>query len=62
MTSAFPLQLARVVDGKTLIGLKHTAKDAEAARVSNDLVEMPPENVKRLVKTPQDTPAEPASE
>lgn len=57
MTSAFALQFTsvriRVVDGETLIGLKHTAKDAEGARVSTDWVEMPPEDVERLVKTPQ---------
>ncbi len=54
MTSALALQFTsvrtRVVDGKTLIGLKHTAKDAEGARASTDWVEMPPEDVERLVK------------
>ncbi len=62
MTSALTLQFTsvrtRVVDGKTLIGLKHTAKDAEGARASTDWVEMPPEDVERLVKTLQDTLAE----
>lgn len=62
MTSALTLQFTsvrtRVVDGKTLIGLKHTAKDADGARVSTDWVEMPPEDVQRLVKTLQGALAE----
>lgn len=62
MTSALNLQFTsvrtRVVDGKTLIGLKHTAKDAEGARVSTEWVEMPPEDAERLAKTLQDTLAE----
>ena len=58
LTHQFTSVRARVVDGKTLIGLKHTAKDAEGARVSTDWVEMPPEDVERLVKTLQDTLAE----
>lgn len=62
MTSALALHFTsvrtRVVDGKTLIGLKHAAKDADGARVSTDWVEMPPEDVERLVKTLQDTLAE----
>lgn len=65
MTSALTLQFTSVrtsvVDGKTLIGLRHTAKDAEGARVSTDWVEMPPEDVERLVKTLQDTLTELAS-
>lgn len=59
MTSALALQFTsvrtRVVDGKTPIGLKLTAKASESARVSNDWVEMPPEEAERLVKTLQDT-------
>ena len=62
MISALILQFTsvrtRIVDGKTLIGLKHTAKDAEGARVSTDWIEMPPEDVERLVKTLQETVAE----
>lgn len=58
MTSTLALQFTsvrtRVVDGKTFIGLKHTAKDSEGARVSTDWIEMPPEDVERLVKTLQD--------
>ena len=62
MTSALTLQFTsvrtRVVDGKTLIGLKHTAKDSAGLRVSTDWVEMPPEDAERLVKTLQDALAE----
>ncbi|MBS7777665.1 hypothetical protein [Acidovorax sp. CCYZU-2555] len=65
MTSALAFQFTsvrtRVVYGKTLVGLKHTAKDAEDARVSTDWIEMPPEDVERLVKTLQDALAELAS-
>ena len=62
MISALILQFTsvrtRIVDGKTLIGLKHTAKDADGARVSTDWVEMPPEDAERLVKTLRQTLAE----
>lgn len=62
MASALTLQFTsvrtRVVDGETLIGLKHTANDAEGARVSIDWVEMPPEDAERLVKMLQETLAE----
>ena len=44
-----------VVDGKTLIGLKHTAKTSAGLPVSTAWVEMPPEDVERLIKTLQDT-------
>ncbi|MBS7778510.1 hypothetical protein [Acidovorax sp. CCYZU-2555] len=62
MTYAPALQFTsvrtRVVDGKTLIGLKHTAKDSDGARASTGWVEMPPEDVEGLAKTLQDTMAE----
>lgn len=62
MTSALTLQFTsvrtRVVDGETLIGLKHTTNGSDGARVSTEWVEMPPEDVERLVKTLQDTLAE----
>lgn len=48
----------RVADGKTLIDLKHTAKDSMNARVSTDWIEMPPDDVEGLVKTHQETLAE----
>lgn len=62
MTCALTLQFTsvrtRVVDGKTLIGLKHTAKDPAGVQVSTAWVDMPPEDVERLVNTLQDTLAE----
>ncbi len=48
----------RIVDGKPLIDLKHTAKAAAGLPVSTTWVEMPPEDVERLIKTLQDTLAE----
>ena len=58
LTLQFTSVRTRVVDGKTLIGLKHTANGSDGARVSTDWVEMPPEDAERLVKTLQDTLAE----
>lgn len=48
----------RIVGGKTLIGLKHTAKSADGETVKHDWIEMPPEDVERLIKSLQDTLAE----
>lgn len=48
----------RIVDGKPLIGLKHTAKAAAGLPVSTAWIEMPPEDVERLIKTLQETLAE----
>ncbi|MDR3018643.1 hypothetical protein [Delftia acidovorans] len=47
-----------VVGGKTLIGLKHTAKTSAGLPVTTTWVDMPPEDVERLIKTLQDTLAE----
>lgn len=62
MTPAPILQLTsvrtRVEGGKTLIGLKHTAKTSAGLPVSTAWVEMPPEDVERLIKTLQETLAE----
>lgn len=58
MTSALTLQFTRVVGGKTLVGLKHTAKNSEGARASADWIEMPPKDVERLIKTLQESLAE----
>lgn len=52
----------RIVDGKTLIGLKHTAKASGGLPVSTTWVEMPPEDVERLIKALQETLAELARE
>lgn len=52
----------RIVDGKPLIGLKHTAKAAAGFPVSTSWIEMPPEDIERLIKTLQDTLAELATE
>lgn len=52
----------RIVDGKPLIGLKHTAKASAGLPVSTAWVDMPPEDVERLIKTLQDTLAELAKE
>ena len=43
---------------KTLIGLKHTAKTSAGLPVTTTWVDMPPEDVERLIKTLQDTLAE----
>ena len=48
----------RIVDGKPLIGLKHTAKASAGLPVSTSWIEMPPEDVVRLIKTLQETLAE----
>ncbi|MDX4955871.1 hypothetical protein [Delftia acidovorans] len=48
----------RVFNGKTLIGLKHTAKTASGLDIATTWVDMPPEDVERLIKTLQDTLAE----
>lgn len=45
----------RAEDGKPLIGLKHTAKTSSGLPVSTAWIEMPPEDVKRLIKDLQDT-------
>lgn len=45
----------RIVDGKPLIGLKHTAKGEGDAQIKHDWVEMPAEDVPGLIKTLQDT-------
>lgn len=47
-----------VVGGKTLIGLKHTAKTSAGLPVTTTWVDMPPEDVERLIKTLKDTLAE----
>lgn len=44
----------RIVDGKPLIGLKHTAKGADGAQIKHDWIEMPPESVRGLINTLQD--------
>ena len=48
----------RVEGAKTLIGLKHTAKTSAGLPVTTTWVEMPPEDVERLIKALQDTLAE----
>lgn len=48
----------RVVGEKTLIGLKHTASTSAGLPVTTTWVDMPPEDVERLIKTLQDTLAE----
>ena len=62
MTTAPILQFTsvrtRIVGGKTLIGLKHTAKTSAGLPVTTTWVEMPPEDVERLIKTLQETLAE----
>lgn len=45
----------RTEDGSHLIGLKHTAKTSSGLPVSTAWIEMPPEDVKRLIKSLQDT-------
>lgn len=44
----------RIEDGKPLIGLKHTAKTSSGLPVSTAWIEMPPEDVRRLIKSLQD--------
>lgn len=44
----------RIEDGKPLIGLKHTAKTSSDLPVSTAWIEMPPEDVRRLIKSLQD--------
>lgn len=48
----------RVEGDKTLIGLKHTAKTSAGLPITTTWVEMPPEDVERLIKTLKDTLAE----
>lgn len=45
----------RIAGGKTLIGLKHTAKTSAGLLVTTTWIEMPPDDVERLIKTLQDT-------
>lgn len=45
----------RVVEGKPLIGLKHTAKGEDGSQIKHDWIEMPPEDVRRLITTLQQT-------
>ncbi|WP_333906852.1 hypothetical protein [Delftia acidovorans] len=52
----------RVLDGKTLIGIKHTATTKSGLAVTTAWVDMPPEDVEQLIKTLQDTLAELAPE
>lgn len=62
MTPAPRLQFTsvrtRIVDGKAVVGLKHTAKTSSGLPVSTSWIEMPPEDVARLIKTLQETLAE----
>lgn len=48
----------RIEGGKTLIGIRHTAKTSAGLPVTTTWVEMPPEDVERLITTLQDTLAE----
>lgn len=48
----------RLVDGKPMIGLMHTAKGASDMPIKTVWIEMPPKDVERLIKTLQDTLAE----
>lgn len=41
------------VDGQVLIALKHTGKDEAGAQVKLPWIEMPPEDLARLIKTLQ---------
>ncbi|MCG3783333.1 hypothetical protein [Delftia acidovorans] len=52
----------RAFNGQTLIGIKHTAKTKSGLAVTTTWVDMPPEDVERLIKTLQDTLAELARE
>lgn len=45
----------RTEDGAPLIGLKHTAKTSSGLPVSTAWIEMPPEDVKRLITSLQET-------
>lgn len=45
----------RIADGKPFIGLKHTAKSEDGAQIKHDWIEMPPEDVQRLISTLQQT-------
>lgn len=58
MTASHRLQYTsirtRIVDGKPTIGLKHTAKGEDGAQIKYDWIEMPPEDVERLIKTLQE--------
>lgn len=62
MTNAARLKFTsvrtRLVNGRPLIGLKHTATAAGDLPVSTAWVEMSPEDVAKLIKTLQDTLAE----
>ena len=55
MTPATRLQYTsvrtRIVDGKPLIGLRHRAKAAGDLPITTAWIEMPPEDVKGLIKT-----------
>lgn len=44
----------RAEDGKPLIGLKHTAKTSSGLPVSTAWIEMPPEDLERLIKSLQE--------
>ncbi len=44
--------------GKPFIGLKHTAKGAADLPVSTVWIDMPPDDVRRLIKSLQETLAE----
>ncbi|WP_103018131.1 hypothetical protein [Alicycliphilus denitrificans] len=62
MTNAPRLQYTsvrtRIIDGVPLIGLRHTAKGAADMPIKTVWIEMPPEDVERLIKTLQETLAE----
>lgn len=45
--------MTRVVDGQVVIALKHTGKDQAGATVKLPWIEMPPEDLARLIKTLQ---------
>ena len=45
----------RVVDGQLLIGLMHTGTDESGASVRFPWIEMPPEDLARLINTLQQT-------
>lgn len=47
-----------LVGGKPFIGLKHTAKGAADLPVSTVWIDMPPDDVRRLIKSLQETLAE----
>lgn len=62
MTPAPRLQFTsvrtRLVNGKPLIGIKHTAKGAGDMPVTTTWVEMPPDDVRGLIKTLEEALAE----